>query len=185
MGFKIDPKKLFTKDKLPLILLFGILIAIISIPVKKSENNIKDETDFSTKEISNEDYVTDLEQRLEEILESTEGVGKAKVMITVMDNGKEVLYSQWDISKSSITENDSNGSSVIKEESNEIESVLYTEEDGVNIPYVQKEEMPRIQGVVIIAQGAGKADITAEISEAASTLLGIPINKIKVLKMEV
>ena len=45
--------------------------------------------------------------------------------------------------------------------------------------------MPRIQGVVIIAQGGGKADVTTKISEAASTLLGIPINKIKVLKMEV
>lgn len=185
MGLKINPKKFLTKDKLPLILLFGILIAIISIPVKKSESNKKDETDFSTNEIINKDYVKELEERLEELLESTEGVGKAKVMITVMDNGKEILYSQRDISKSTVTENNSNGSSMIKEESNETESVLYTEEDGVNIPYVQQEEMPRIQGVVIIAQGAGKADVTAKISEAARTLLGIPINKIKVLKMEV
>ena len=185
MGFKIDPKKLFTKEKLPLILLFGILIAIISIPVKKNESNKKDETDFTTKENNDEDYVNNLEQRIEELLENTEGVGKAKVMITVTDNGKEILYSQWDISKSSVTENNSDGSSVIKEESNETESVLYTEEDGINIPYVQQEEMPSIQGVVIIAQGAGKADVTAKITEAVGTLLGIPINKIKVLKMEV
>lgn len=185
MGFKIDPKKLFTKEKLPLILLFGILIAIISIPVKKSNDNQKTESDYTTKEVINTDYVNNLEKRLEELLESTEGVGRAKVMITVMDNGKEILYSQWDRSKTAVTENNQDGSSVIKEESNETESVLYTEENGNNIPYVQSEEMPRIQGVVIIAQGGGKADVTTKISEAASTLLGIPINKIKVLKMEV
>lgn len=191
MGLKIPPKvkeltkKLFTKEKMPLILLFGVLIAVISIPIKKNDEETKEETGVYTNYKEDESYIEQLEKRLEGILENTDGVGKTEVMITVKNNGKEILYTQTDSRNSKTTENTANGGSLIQEECEESESVLYTEEDGINRPYVQQEEMPEIQGVVIIAQGAGNAKVTTQITEAASTLLGIPINKIKVLKMEV
>ena len=65
------------------------------------------------------------------------------------------------------------------------ESVIYTEENGTQKPYVQDEEMPEIMGVFIIAEGAGEAKTVTRITEAVSTLLGVPVNKIKVMKMEV
>ncbi len=191
MELKILPKvkeftkKLFTKEKLPLILLFGILIAVITIPVKKTDNVAKDKSDNATKVQEKEDYITNLENRLKAILEDTDGVGKSEVMITAKNNGKEVLYSQKDKKTSKTTETHSDGSSYIKDDSEEYESVIYTEEEGVKKPYVLEEEMPEILGVVIIAQGAGNAKVTTAITEAASTLLGIPVNKIIVLKMEV
>ena len=191
MGIKILPKlkefkkTLFTKEKLPLILLFGILIAIISVPIKKVDNSAKEKTDTNTYEENKEDYISELEKRLKRILENTQDVGKADVMITVKNNGKEILYSQMNKSSSKTTENRGDGSNYTKEDIDEQESVLYTKEEGTEKPYVQEEEMPEIQGVVIIAQGAGNAKVTTEITEAASTLLGIPVNKIKVLKMEV
>ena len=45
--------------------------------------------------------------------------------------------------------------------------------------------MPEIQGVLIIAEGADKAEIIAAVTEAAGTLLNVSVNKIKVMKMEV
>ena len=191
MGLKIPPKvkelttKLFTKEKLPLILLFGVLIALISIPIKKNDEKTNEDTGVYTNHNEEDSYVEQLEKRLKNILENTDGVGKTEVMITVKNNGKDILYTQTDSRNSKTTENSSNGGSLTLEECEESESVLYTEEDGSKRPYVQQEEMPEIQGVVIIAQGAGTAKVTTEITEAASTLLGIPINKIKVLKMEV
>lgn len=191
MGIKILPKlkefkkTLFTKEKLPLILLFGILIVIISVPIKKVDNSAKEKTDTNTYEENKEDYISELENRLKRILENTQDVGKADVMITVKNNGKEILYSQMNKSSSKTTENHGDGSNYTKEDIDEQESVLYTKEEGTEKPYVQEEKMPEIQGVVIIAQGAGNAKVTTEITEAASTLLGIPVNKIKVLKMEV
>ncbi len=189
MGIKIPPKlkdfskKLFTKERLPIILLVGVLLVVISIPVKKQSGNTK-EADAYTNDAEETDYVTSIENRLEEILRATEGVGQNKVMITVKNTGKDILYSQMDISSSKVTESGS-GTNRVSEEISESESVLYTEENGTQKPYVQGEEMPEIVGVFIIAEGAGEAQTVTKITEAASTLLGVPVNKIKVLKMEV
>lgn len=189
MEIKVPPKlkdfigKLFTKERLPVILLVGVLLVVISIPVKKQSGNTSEDATY-TNEAGEADYVTQIEKRLENILKDTEGVGQNKVMITVKNTGKEILYSQMDISSSKVTENDSGGSRV-SEEMSQSESVLYTEDNGTQKPYIQDEEMPEIMGVVIIAEGAGDADIVTQITEAASTLLGVSVNKIKVMKMEV
>lgn len=189
MEIKVPPKlkdfigKLFTKERLPVILLVGVLLVVISIPVKKQSGNTSEDATY-TNEAGEADYVTQIEKRLENILKDTEGVGQNKVMITVKNTGKEILYSQMDISSSKVTENDSGGSRV-SEEMSQLESVLYTEDNGTQKPYIQDEEMPEIMGVVIIAEGAGDADIVTQITEAVSTLLGVSVNKIKVMKMEV
>lgn len=58
-------------------------------------------------------------------------------------------------------------------------------EDGDNTSKkIEKEDKPEIQGVLIVAEGAGNVEIVSEITDAVSALLGIPVNKIKVLKME-
>lgn len=189
MGINIPPKlkdfskKLFTKERLPIILLLGVLLVVISIPVKKQSGNTGAATTY-TNEAGEADYVTRTEKRLEEILMATEGVGQNKVMITVKNTGKEILYSQMDISSSKVTESGS-GTNRVSEEMSQSESVIYTEENGTQKPYVQDEEMPEIVGVFIIAEGAGEAETVTRITEAASTLLGVPVNKIKVMKMEV
>ncbi len=176
-------KKIFTKESLPIVLLVGVLLVVISIPVKNTGKNQTTEAEY-TEDVMHNDYVTDIEKRLEDILKNTSGVGKNKVMITVRNTGKEVIYSQFDVDSVFTTETDSDGNRVTEEMSQK-ESVIYTEENGVSKPYIQDEEMPEILGVLIIAQGAGEASVVSEITQAASVLLGIPVNKIKVMKMEV
>lgn len=143
--------KFFTKEKMPIILLLGILLVVISIPMGKGKTG-NTETVKDTDEITELNYVEELETKLETLLRQTNGVGENCVMITVKNNGKEILYSQ---------------------------------KDGISKPYVQGVEMPEIQGVLIIAEGADKVEIVKAVSEAASTLLNIPMNKVKVMKMEV
>ena len=165
-------------------MLFGILLVVISIPVKKNQTAKQEISTFAS--ASNEkSYVEELEEKLENLLKKTKGVGENCVMITVKNTGKEVLYSQKDSSTHKITENEADGGSRIEENESVVESVLYTEDNGISKPYVQELEMPEIQGVVIIAEGADKAEIITAITEAASTLLNISVNKIKVMKMEV
>ena len=176
-------KKIFTKERLPIVLLVGVLLVVISIPVKNTDKNKNGETEY-TEEVSHNDYVTDIEKRLEDILRNTSGVGQNKVMITVRNTGKEVIYSQLDVDSVFTSETDSD-SNRVTEEMSQKESVIYTEENGISKPYIQDEEMPEILGVLIIAQGAGEASVVSEITQAASVLLGIPVNKIKVMKMEV
>lgn len=199
MNFKLPQKwkdtmsKIFTKDKLPIILLFGLLLIVINLPVKSASKSKGDsaQTDSSASatqvrsDMSFDTYVKDLENGLEKLLSQTYGVGKARVMISVRNSGKSNLFVQKNVSKSQTEEKDSAGGSRSQSEYSEEGSVVYTNTGGSNSPYVTEEEMPEILGVIIIAEGAGDARIVSDITEAASALLGISVNKIKVLKMEV
>lgn len=192
MEFKIPQKvkdflkKIFTKERLPIILLVGVLFVVISIPVKKTDKSQNTENEYTeyNREVQHNDYVTDIEKRLEDILRNTSGVGQNKVMITIRNTGKDIIYSQMDVDSVFISETDASGNRVTEELSQK-ESVIYTEENGISKPFIQDEEMPEILGVLIIAQGAGEPSVVREITQAASVLLGIPVNKIKVMKMEV
>jgi len=72
-------KILANKNNLLVIALIGILLLIIAIPTGKSESVI---SNTSTKTENKEE----LEERLERVLKSTEGVGNVKVMINQNDN---------------------------------------------------------------------------------------------------
>lgn len=199
MSFKLPEKwksifsKIFTKEKLPIILLVGLLLIVICLPVKsssKSSGSTKSAAVTAASSANRDgtyvsDYVRDLEKGLEKLLSQSAGVGKASVMISVKNSGKSNIYVQKNISKVQTDEKDSSGGSRSSCEYSEEGSVVYTDAGGSNSPYVTEEEMPEIQGVVIIAEGAGDARVVSDITEAASALLGISVNKIKVLKMEV
>lgn len=62
----------WSKDHLLVFLLIGILLMVIAIPT--GENQIRDEEN------------TELEKRLEAILEGMEGVGNVNVMITLQED---------------------------------------------------------------------------------------------------
>lgn len=176
-------KKIMKKDKLVMIFLVGILLIIINIPTKKSDEGIKKE-ETKTAEDSYLDYISMLENKLEKLFNETAEVGKAKVILNVKNKGKNILYVQRNYTENTVKENDSNGGSRDSVEIAQEESIVYEDFGNGKSPYVTQEELPEITGVVIIAEGADNANVAAELSEAASALLGISINKIKILKME-
>lgn len=192
MSFKIPDKfskflkSLLAKDKLLIIFLAGILLIIINLPVGDTkEKKVTDtvaQTDLN-QSLYEEKYIEYLEERLEKVLSESASIGKATVMITAANRGTNILYNQTSETSSKTTETDGSGS-VITEEISKDRVVIFTEEDGSQIPFVVSELMPEIQGVIITAEGAGNAAVVSEITEAASAVLGIEVNKIKVLKME-
>lgn len=192
MSFKIPDKfskflkSLLAKDKLLIIFLAGILLIIINLPVGDTkEKKVTDtvaQTDLN-QSLYEEKYIEYLEERLEKVLSESASIGKTTVMITAANRGTNILYNQTSETSSKTTETDGSGS-VITEEISKDRVVIFTEEDGSQIPFVVSELMPEIQGVIITAEGAGNAAVVSEITEAASAVLGIEVNKIKVLKME-
>lgn len=126
-------------------------------------------------------YEEQLEQRIREILKSVDGVGEVDVMV-VLKSSEERIWHVDKSSTSSVTEEsgaDSGSSRVIREENQSESTVL----DGKSqLPVMEKEVRPEISGVVISADGGGSAVIRAEIAEAMEALLGLPANKIKVMK---
>ena len=129
-------------------------------------------------------YEEKLERRIRELLKSVDGVGEADVMV-VLKSSEERVWHVDKSSTSSVTEESgsSSGSSRVIREENQSESTVL---DGKSqSPVMEKEVKPEISGVVISADGGGSAVIRAEISEAMEALLGLPANKIKVMKRAV
>ena len=129
-------------------------------------------------------YEEQLEQRIREILKSVDGVGEVDVMV-VLKSSEERIWHVDKSSTSSVTEESGadSGSSRVTREENQSESTVL---DGKSqSPVMEKEVKPEISGVVISADGGGSAVIKAEISEAMEALLGLPANKIKVMKRAV
>lgn len=184
-------KKLkLSKDKLLLILLGGVLLVIISLPVKNDKNvsGQRKESTATGSEITEnavitdtQDYADTLEKKLEEVLSGAEGVGKVRVLITLENSGELIL-------KSDVKESVKNTGSGNGEQTGEItreENVIYQKDsDGSLTPYVTKTVYPTIAGVLVIAQGADDARVVSQIVEAVKAVLGVEANKIKVMKME-
>ncbi len=198
MNFKVPEKwknilsKVVAKDKLLIILLFGVLLIIINIPVKSSgKSSVSgNQTSAASGDTAADgsmdvsEYVEGLETKLEKILCQTANVGEAKVIITVENGGQKIPYVQTNKSENTVEESDSTGGSRKSSESTVEESVIYTDDGENSVPFVVEEKMPEILGVLILAEGGDDAQTVSEITKAASALLGISVNKIKVLKME-
>lgn len=184
-------KKLkLSKDKLLLILLGGVLLVIISLPVKNDRNRSSqsNESAVTGKVITGDNVISDtqdyaavLENKLKGVLSGAEGVGKVQVLITLENSGELILKS--DVKES--VKNTSSGNGEQLEEITREETVVYKKgSDGSLTPYVTGTVYPTIAGVLVIAQGADDARIVSQIVEAVKAVLGVEANKIKVMKME-
>ena len=110
----------------------------------------------------------DLELRLQRILRTAEGVGEVRVLI---------IY----------------GTTATKSVARDKEEVIGDTEKSFkeNVvlgsdsqPVILRESSREICGVLIVAQGAGIAEVKSRIVSAAMALLGVEAHKIEVLKMK-
>ena len=186
------------KEKVIFLFCSGMLLFVITLPSgKATDPERKGQTAEVLADVSvngedtavedagakaeNSSYEKLLEQRIRELLKNVEGVGEVDVMV-VLKASEERIWHVDKSSTSSVTEENGAGSGssrVTREENQSVSTVL----DGKSqSPVMEKEVKPEISGVVISADGGGSAVIRAEISGAMEALLGLPANKIKVMK---
>lgn len=181
---KIKEKKLKRSDWLILVLA-GILILIIALPTdtkekkqaEKSKENISKEN--NTMEASKDE----IERKLEDILEKIDGAGDVKVMITYQDSGTQVVEKDKNTSKNSLEESDSTGGVRSTKEQQLQESTVYEEADAGNTPFVSKELLPKVEGILIVASGGDNQKVKQNISEAVLALFQVEAHRIKIVKM--
>lgn len=174
-------------DKLLIILLAGVTLVILSIPGRDNKEKIANDTK-SIKEISitGDTYEKLLEERLKSTLSKVDGVGQIEVMITIKSTSEKIVLKENPYTNNTTSESDSEGGSRVSADISKSDSAVYIEEsDGTKIPYIIKEIEPKIEGVVVIAQGGDKAIIVSEIMDAVGALFDVPSHKIKVLKMKI
>ncbi len=107
-------------------------------------------------------YVTELEEKLARTLSSIEGAGTVTVTLVPRDSGSV------DVGRDGSGENS--------------KTVVLNGQSGGQ-PLIIAELYPEITGAIIVAQGAGSDRVRAELTEAASTALGIGAHKVRVYKL--
>jgi stage III sporulation protein AG len=132
-----------------------------------------------------EEYAENLESRLEDAFNQIDGVGKVKVLLT-LSYGKELVVAEDKTSnQTASTESDAEGGSKTTQSSDVDEkTILVTDKDGVSAPLVLREVQPKIEGVVIIAEGGENVYVKEALTNAAQVVLGLSVDKIQVLKMK-
>lgn len=170
-----------------ILVLTGVLLMVLTIPVTEEEDkdvtNVVETESTKTEENEEESYTEALEERLEKVLEKMDGVGEVKVMITLADYGEDVVEKDCVSTGSTTTETDSSGGSRTITESEISNTTVYVEEDGETYPSLQKEIAPKIEGIVIVAEGGDQPTVVSNISDAAMALFSVEAHKVKVVKM--
>ena len=160
----------------------GVLLIIIAIPTDKKSEEKKPLTNSQTEAADKITYEADMEKKLQEILSKVEGAGNVNVMIT-WDESEEIVLQTESSHEASLTEEtDSDGGTRSIKSNKYSNSTLLSGGSTSGEPYVIKQNYPKVLGVVVLAQGAGSANIQSQISEAVQALFDIPAHKIKVLK---
>ena len=181
---KIKEKKLKRSDWLILVLA-GILILIIALPTDTKEKKQAEEAKENISKENNtmEASKDEIERKLEAILEKIDGAGDVKVMITYQDSGTQVVEKDKNTSENSLEESDSTGGVRSTKEQQLQESTVYEEADAGNTPFVSKELLPKVEGILIVASGGDNQKVKQNISEAVLALFQVEAHRIKIVKM--
>lgn len=142
-----------TKYFLPILLLI-LGVILLAVPTKKTENSNTDtNTDISF-------YTSEIENKLTDLLLKIEGIENVSIMITLENNGEQVL-----------AENKSNSSTeyVIISNGNSDKGIILT------------EIFPSVRGVAVVCTNGNDSAVREKITSLVSAALGIPTNRITVV----
>lgn len=165
------------REKWLVFLLVGILLVVIALPTEKETQEKEEEKELYHSEMDTS-YISQMERQLETVLENVRGVGKVKVMITISESAEKIIEKDEETSvQSSQGTTSGNSSSTDRKE-----NAVYAGRTGEETPYVRKEISPKVEGVLVVAEGGDNAVVVENISEALQALFGIDPHKIKVMK---
>ena len=181
--------------------LVGVLFLVITLPadflhrektlgqaqddvLPQSQDSSENNGGFGEKnDFSQDAYTAVLEERLEQVLGEMEGVGRVKVMVSLSDTGEWVVEKDNSVRATTTAESDSAGGTRTTTEQSSEEKTIYVDTGEETYPYVQKEKLPAIEGVVVVAEGGGNPAIVSDISDAIKALFPVEAHRIKVVKM--
>ena len=156
------------------IALTGVLILIIAMPLSPkqsdSESTAEQETaaavlDSGSTQGSQNVYADAMEKRLKHVLGQMEGVGETEVMITLSDSGETIVEKDQKEQTNHIGESDAGGGTRTTTEQETEETTVYVENGSEKQPYVTKEVLPKVEGVLVVAEGGDDPRVISDISD--------------------
>lgn len=178
------------------LVIFAIILIVTIVAINyiwSGDSDKKEENNEITKKLATEEPNTEnkksnegenTEERLENILSNIKGVGTAKVLLTYSQTSQIMPMYDEDSTESTTEEKDSGGGTRIINESSSKKDIIYEENNGVKTPITQSVVNPKIEGAIITAQGAGDANVKANIIQAVEAVTGLATYKIQVFEMK-
>ena len=158
--------------KLGIVVTAGVLLLILTYGDffgggggKKEEPKAKTGEE---RNVSDEQYRKDMENRVKELLKRVEGVGNTEVMITLSASKEKVA----------LKDNETD------ERKSQEASVIVNDSDRNSAPFIIQEKEPIPEGILVVCEGGGNAKLSTEIINAIQVLFNVEAHKIKVMKME-
>ncbi len=163
----------------PILLGMGVIFLILSnTHISKQEANVQTEiSNNPASTMQSATYEDHLTQQLEETFSHMAGVGRVRVLLTLEDSGEVTVLQDLDYTRTEQEESDSSGAGrKTLEEQRQTETVR----DAQDQPYVLRENVPKVRGILILAEGAESSVVRQELLQSAQALLGVSADEVHI-----
>ena len=198
------------KDRLAILLIGGLLILVISMLVKddkktdsspKSIQSLTGLTEKMSEEKATDStydaalltdqtmqlydaYASYLEKKLGNALITINGAGRVKVIVTLEDVGSCIVEKDISYQRDNDSKNDGNASSSAARYEDQEKTVYTVDSQGRDIPYISKQLLPSIEGILIVTDGADRENVKKQMEDAVLSLFDLDEHKIAIVKMK-
>ncbi len=189
------------KNHLLMLVLAGALLMVIALPVEKKttqKEQADSDTTLNAATLNNDSYDSEeagmlseteaymmaLEQKVGELLSGMEGAGQVRVVLTWRTSAERIVEKDTSTARSNSIEEDSQGGTRTVNDLDAGENTVMSTRGSGAEPYVIKTVSPKVEGGLILAQGAGNGTVSKNLSDAAQVLFGIEAHQVKVIRME-
>ncbi len=190
----VDEEK---REKILIFFLLGVFLLLIATPVsdyskKTKKNEAKNEPTSAdgntviskpdTKNMSNDEYISYLENKLEQTIGGMDGAGRVSVMLTLKDGGEKILDKNRPYESATDTGREE-GKETTSEKIKSVQETVLISQDGNTEPIIVKEQYPDVCGVVVLCEGGDNQALSVKIKEMCSALFSLESHKIVVGKL--
>jgi stage III sporulation protein AG len=168
------------------LVIFLILVIILMIVMNTLffENKNNDIESFQVAKTIEKSQIDDLESKLKNILSKIDGVGNVEVMISYLSGAEEVPMFNMTEGTTVTNEKDTNGGERKIEQKDYEKTIVFKEEGSTKTPVIQKNIMPEVTGVIVVADGAKNIAVKDNLIKAVEATVNIPSHRIQVFQKQ-
>ncbi|MCI1964692.1 MAG: stage III sporulation protein AG [Oscillospiraceae bacterium] len=161
--------------------LIGIALIFLSGFLPDS-GKTEQKTDSSVKATTAQEYETNLEKELTDLIIKIHGVGNASVMLTLEQTQKSVYAKEERVSGQKTKDQSNDSTRNEEDQSNETNYILVKGADGSEQALSVTEIQPVVKGVVVVCDGAENPVVQKSVTDAVTTALDISSVRVCVIK---
>ena len=172
-AFKTMLDSLLANDRRARLVIVMGVVGMVLILASSFWQAVKKEDAVSETAATSQNYVEYHQKRLEGILAKVDGVGAVDVMLT-LQNGVQYIYAKDEKqSADSVTTYSQGNESKLQQKNDKQQSYILVDSSNGKRPLIVTELEPKIQGVIVVCQGAKSAVTKQNIIDVVTTALGV------------